>query len=202
MSKLYFYYSSMNAGKSTSLLQANHNYIERGMETMMLTPAIDNRAGVGVIKSRIGLSEKAIAVHKEQDLYVKVASYVSNPSEPKSVSAIFVDEAQFLTKEQVDQLSDVVDILRIPVLAYGLRTDAFGELFPGSERLLAIADKLIEQKAVCKCGSKATHVVRFDEHGVAVTGGSQVDIGGNDKYESYCRKHWKAEMGKLPLKLS
>lgn len=189
---LYFYYSAMNAGKSTNLLQSSHNYKEMGMNTLLLSPSIDTRDGVGVIKSRIGLSAKALAIGPDTDLLDMIGLLHKG----ERIDAVFVDEVQFLHPQQVDQLSDVTDSLGIPVLCYGLRTDSFGELFPGSMRLLAIADKIIEQKTICKCGKKATFVVRLDEQGNAVTEGSQVSIGGNDQYVSYCRKHWKEMMQK------
>ncbi|WP_425262986.1 thymidine kinase [Vibrio owensii] len=198
MSSLYFHYSAMNAGKSTLLLQSSHNYQERGMKTILLSPSIDDRDGEGVIASRIGLSAKAIGISTDEDLLdlIGLIKEETINGGGNKIGAVFVDEAQFLTEEQVDQLSDVVDKLNLPVLCYGLRTDSFGELFPGSKRLLAIADKLVEQKTICECGKKANFVVRQDEHGNAVKNGSQVAIGGNDKYVSYCRKHWKEKMGK------
>ncbi|EGR5853925.1 thymidine kinase [Vibrio parahaemolyticus] len=193
---LYFNYSSMNAGKSTSLLQASYNYNERGMGTILMTPMVDDRSGVGVIGSRIGLKADAHAVKPNDNLFEKVKEIIKAQESELPVRAVFVDEAQFLSESQVDQLSDIADELGLAVLAYGLRTDSFGELFPGSKRLLALADKIREVKTICKCGKKATFVVRYDSEGNPVKSGSQVDIGGNDKYVSFCRKHWKEEMRK------
>ena len=187
MAKLYFYYSSMNAGKSTALLQSSYNYRERGMNTLVLTPLLDDRYGVGKITSRIGLEANATSFRTDVDLYELVSS--RNKEEP--LNCVLLDEAQFLTKEQVFQLGEVTDELDIPVLAYGLRTDFQGEPFPGSKYLLAWADNLKELKAICFCGNKATMVIRLDEDGNAITQGSQVEIGGNDRYVSMCRKHFK-----------
>ncbi len=186
MASFYFYYAAMNAGKTTSLLQTDHNYHERGMNAVIFTHSIDTRYGKGIVRSRIGLQKNAMAYDENFDFfcYVKGA---------KDVSCILVDEAQFLTKEQVDQLSDVVDFLDIPVLAYGLRSDFRGNSFEGSQRLLAIADILIELKTVCFCGKKATMNMRIDAEGNKVTDGDQIDIGGNEKYVSVCRKHFKTE---------
>lgn len=197
MSSLYFHYSAMNAGKSTLLLQSSYNYQERGMETILLSPSINDRDGKNTIASRIGLKAEATGICNESDLFELVGAMLHGEMAGKKVGAVFVDEAQFLTEEQVDQLSDVVDKLNVPVLCYGLRTDSFGQLFPGSQRLLAVADKLVEQKTICECGKKANFVVRQDENGVAVKNGSQIAIGGNDSYVSYCRKHWKEKMGML-----
>ncbi len=187
MAKLYFYYSSMNAGKSTSLLQSSYNYKERGMRTLVLAPAFDDRYGVGKVASRIGIETEATTFSRDSDLFALAkASHME-----KSLHCVLIDEAQFLTREQVFQLSDVTDKLSIPVLAYGLRTDFQGEPFEGSKYLLAWADNLKELKAICHCGSKATMVLRMDDNGNAVTEGSQVEIGGNDRYVSMCRKHFK-----------
>lgn len=187
MAQLYFYYSAMNAGKSTSLLQSAYNYAERGMNAEIFTAALDNRYGKGKVASRIGLEAKAHLFNKESQLLTLVTElHQHNP-----ISCLFIDEAQFLTKEQVQQLVCVVDELDIPVLAYGLRTDFLGETFEGSRYLLAWADKLIELKTVCHCGRKANFVVRIDENGVAAKEGEQVEVGGNDRYESMCRKHFK-----------
>jgi len=187
MAKLYFYYSSMNAGKSTALLQSSYNYRERGMSTLILAPDLDDRYGVGKVTSRIGLESVATAFRSDDDLYRLVASKdLESP-----LHCVLVDEAQFLTKEQVHQLGEITDELNIPVLAYGLRTDFQGEPFEGSKYLLSWADNLSELKAICFCGSKATMVIRLDEQGNAVTQGSQVEIGGNDRYVSMCRKHFK-----------
>lgn len=187
MAKLYFYYSSMNAGKSTSLLQSSYNYRERGMNTLVLAPELDDRYGVGRVTSRIGLEADALTFRTGDDLFEVIAARVE--SEP--LHCVLIDEAQFLTKEQVFQLSEVTDRLNIPVLAYGLRTDFQGEPFEGSKYLLAWADNLKEIKAICHCGSKATMVLRLDSDGRAVTIGSQVEIGGNDRYVSMCRRHFK-----------
>ena len=186
MASFYFYYAAMNAGKTTSLLQTDHNYHERGMNTVIFTHSIDTRYGKGIVRSRIGLQKNAMAYDENFDFfcYVKGA---------KNISCVLVDEAQFLTKEQVDQLSDVVDFLDIPVLAYGLRSDFRGNSFEGSQRLLTIADILVELKTVCFCGKKATMNMRIDAGGNKVVDGDQIDIGGNEKYVSVCRKHFKTE---------
>jgi thymidine kinase len=187
MAKLYFYYSSMNAGKSTALLQSSYNYRERGMNTLVLTPHLDDRYGIGKVTSRIGLEANATSFRSDADLYELISA--RNDEEP--LNCVLLDEAQFLTKEQVFQLGEVTDELDIPVLAYGIRTDFQGEPFPGSKYLLAWADNLKELKAICFCGNKATMVIRLDEDGNAITQGSQVEIGGNDRYVSMCRKHFK-----------
>jgi thymidine kinase len=187
MAKLYFYYSSMNAGKSTSLLQSSYNYRERGMNTLVMAPEFDDRYGKGRVTSRIGLESEATTFGRSDDLYAIIA----RASESASLHCVLIDEAQFLTREQVFQLGEVTDRLDIPVLAYGLRTDFQGEPFEGSKYLLAWADNLKELKAICECGSKATMVLRLDEQGNAVREGSQVEIGGNDRYVSMCRKHFK-----------
>lgn len=188
MAKLYFYYSAMNAGKTTTLLQSAYNYHERGMRTVILTPALDNRFGEGVVASRIGLKAHARRFAKDENLLAMVQT---DMAERGPLHCVFVDEAQFLSKTQVWQLSDVVDKLNIPVLAYGLRTDFRGELFEGSRYLLAWADNLEEIKTICHTGRKATMVVRVDEHGRAVTEGPQVEIGGNDRYVSVSRAEFK-----------
>ncbi|MBA3535787.1 MAG: thymidine kinase [Tatlockia sp.] len=185
MAKLYFYYSAMNAGKSTVLLQSSYNYRERGMQTLLYTPALDTRCQQGLIHSRIGLSEAATIFRASDDLYQLVKS------QPTKYDCILIDEAQFLTSEQVYQLTEITDQLSIPVLAYGLRTDFKGELFEGSQYLLAWADELIEIKTICHCGRKATMILRLNEEGQAVTEGAQVLIGGNNLYVSTCRKHFK-----------
>jgi thymidine kinase len=187
MAKLYFYYSSMNAGKSTSLLQSSYNYRERGMNTLVFAPRIDDRFGVGKVASRIGLEAEATTFSSEDDLLAVVEA----ANREDRLHCVLVDEAQFLTRDQVFQLSEVTDKLNIPVLAYGLRTDFQGEPFEGSKYLLAWSDNLKEMKAICHCGTKATMVVRLDADGNAVTEGSQVEIGGNDRYVSMCRKHFK-----------
>ncbi len=188
MAKLYFYYSSMNAGKSTSLLQSSYNYRERGMNTLVMAPELDDRYGVGQVTSRIGLETEATTFRPEDNLQDVVAA--ANAEEP--LHCVLIDEAQFLTKEQVFQLTEVTDAMDIPVLAYGLRTDFRGEPFEGSKYLLAWSDNLKELKAICHCGTKATMVIRMDEFGNAVQDGAQIEIGGNDRYVSMCRKHFKA----------
>ena len=190
MAKLYFSYSTMNAGKSTVLLQASHNYGERGMKTMLFTAELDNRSKVGNISSRIGLSEKASTFNNDDNLFSSVEERLSTDK----ISCVFVDEAQFLTEKQVWELSDVVEILNIPVICFGLRTDFQGKLFEGSSSLLAIADELKEIKTICHCGKKANMVVRVDSNGKVLKEGAQIEIGGNEKYISLCRKHWKNEM--------
>ena len=187
MAKLYFYYSTMNAGKTTVLLQSAHNYRERGMNPLLFTPALDSRHKVGVIKSRIGLEAEAIAFEPDDDLF----SRVKRQLEAENIHCVLVDEAQFLTREQVYQLSEVVDRLGIPVLCFGLRTDFQGELFPGSHYLLAWADRLEELKTICHTGKKATMVVRVDEAGYALREGSQVEVGGNERYVSVSRMEFK-----------
>ena len=188
MAKLYFYYSAMNAGKTTTLLQSAYNYQERGMRTLLLTPAIDTRFGESVIASRIGLSAPAYRFTADCDLYELAKANVEKHG---PMHCVLVDEAQFLRRAQVWQLTDVVDRLRVPVLAYGLRTDFRGELFEGSQYLLAWADHLDEVKTICHTGSKATMVVRVDEHGHAVHDGPQVQIGGNERYVSVSRLEYK-----------
>lgn len=194
MAQLYFYYSAMNAGKSTSLLQSAHNYREQGMQVMLFTAAIDDRVAKGVIASRIGLKAEAELFDDGFDFFPLIAEQ----QQQSPLHCIFVDEAQFLSREQVDQLAKVVDLLNIPVLCYGIRSDFQGELFPGSARLLTVADKLSELKAVCHCGRKATMVVRRDGAGNPVHEGAQVVIGGNDSYESMCRHHYFAALGFYP----
>jgi thymidine kinase len=189
MAKLYFYYSSMNAGKSTALLQSSYNYKERGMNTLVMAPFLDDRYGPGKVTSRIGIETDALIFQRDDDLYAVVEKHCG----VESLHCVLIDEAQFLTRDQVFQLSDVTDNLNIPVLAYGLRTDFQGEPFEGSKYLLAWSDNLKELKAICHCGSKATMVLRLDSDGNAVTEGSQVEIGGNDRYISMCRKHFKEE---------
>lgn len=190
MANLYFYYASMNAGKSTVLLQASFNYRERGMNTMLFTAALDDRAGQGVIASRIGLSAPAETFAPETDLFAAVAAGHAI----STINCVLVDEAQFLTRDQVWQLARVADDLGIPVLCYGLRTDFLGNLFPGSQWLLAIADTLTELKAVCACGRKATMNLRIDGQGKPVASGQQTEIGGNDRYVALCRRHFAAAL--------
>ena len=186
MAKLYFYYASMNAGKSTTLLQADFNYRERGMATMLWTAALDNRSSAQAIESRIGLGADAHRFATDTDLWADIMA--AHRVEP--LNCVLVDEAQFLTKDQVWQLARVADEGGTPVLCYGLRTDFQGELFPGSAALLGIADALVELKAVCHCGRKATMNLRVDEQGKAVKQGAQTEIGGNDRYLALCRKHF------------
>jgi thymidine kinase len=188
MAKLYFYYSAMNAGKTTTLLQSAYNYHERGMRTLILTPQLDDRHGAGVVASRIGLKAAGRMVNRDDDLLRVVRADIAANG---PLHCVLVDEAQFLSRAQVWQLSDIVDQLRIPALAYGLRTDFRGELFEGSQYLLAWADNLIEIKTICHTGKKATMVVRVDDHGRAVTDGPQVEIGGNERYVSVSRAEFK-----------
>ncbi|CAK9885139.1 MAG: Thymidine kinase [Candidatus Erwinia impunctatus] len=187
MAQLYFYYSAMNAGKSTALLQSSYNYQERGMRTVVYTAEIDNRYGVGKVSSRIGLSSPAKLFNADTPMFTEIAQ----AHQASTIDCILIDECQFLTRQQVQALTDVVDELDIPVLCYGLRSDFRGELFSGSQYLLAWADKLIELKTVCHCGRKASMVLRLDEHGLAFSEGEQVVIGGNERYISVCRKHYK-----------
>ena len=188
MAKLYFYYSAMNAGKTTTLLQSAYNYRERRMNTMVLKPSIDNRHTAAVVRSRIGLEANAVCFQKDDDLL----ELTEERHQKTPLSCLLLDEAQFLTKSQVFALGEVVDKLRIPVLAYGLRTDFKGELFEGSLHLLAWADELLEIKTVCHCGKKANMVLRLDENGTPLKSGEQIQIGGNDSYVSVCRKHFKS----------
>tara|TARA_B110000003_G_scaffold68315_1_gene69373 strand:- start:690 stop:1268 length:579 start_codon:yes stop_codon:yes gene_type:complete len=187
MAKLYFNYSSMNAGKSTMLLQANHNYMERGMNPVIYTSNLDSRFGKGEIVSRIGLKSKSNTFDIKTDIYNDILSFKENIL----IDCVLIDEAQFLTKNQVDQLGKIVDELDIPVLAFGIRTDFQGNLFEGSKYLLAWADNLKEIKTVCHCGRKATMVLRVDDEGSIVSDGSQIEIGGEERYVSVCRKHFK-----------
>ncbi len=191
MAKLYFHYSTMNAGKSTLLLQASHNYRERGMTTYLITAQFDNRAGEGRIASRIGIGEPADTFAPTDDLYARLQSRFAK----ESVACVFVDEAQFLTKEQVWQLACAVDDLGVPVMCYGLRVDFQGNLFPGSAALLAWADEMREVRTICHCGKKATMVIRRGPDGRALREGEQVVIGGNETYVSLCRPHWRDAVG-------
>ena len=186
MAKLYFNYSSMNAGKSTMLLQANHNYIERGMNPRIYTSDLDNRFGKGEIISRIGLKAKSNIFSSKTDIYKDILNFRKN----SIVDCVLIDEAQFLTQIQVRQLGKVVDELDIPVLTFGIRTDFQGNLFEGSKYLLAWADNLKEIKTVCHCGRKATMVLRLNANGEVVSDGTQIEIGGEEKYVSVCRKHF------------
>ncbi|MEM9432572.1 MAG: thymidine kinase [Pseudomonadota bacterium] len=187
MAKLYFHYSTMNAGKSTLLLQAAHNYAEMGMQTYLLTADFDSRAGAGRIGSRIGISQDADLYNAQSDLFAKIEARLSTGA----IACVMVDEAQWLSKDQVWQLARSVDDLNIPVMCYGLRVDFRGELFPGSATLLAIADEMREVRTICHCGRKATMVIRKGPDGEAVTDGDQVVVGGNETYLSLCRRHWR-----------
>ncbi|MFN3209533.1 MAG: thymidine kinase [Roseovarius sp.] len=193
MAKLYFHYSTMNAGKSTLLLQASHNYRERGMETHLLTAALDDRAGPARIGSRIGIGAEADTFTPADDLFARLQAELA----ARPLACIFVDEAQFLTEPQVWHLARVVDDLGVPVMCYGLRVDFRGQLFPGSATLLALADEMREVRTICHCGKKATMVVRRDAHGNVVTDGDQIQVGGNETYQSLCRRHWRAATGDL-----
>lgn len=196
MAKLYFYYAAMNAGKSTVLLQSSHNYQERGMQTLLFTPAIDTRYQYGTIYSRIGLSQPALTFQQEDDLMAMVQAYQQSG---QRYACVLIDEAQFLTAAQVMQLTLITDELSIPVLAYGLRTDFRGELFPGSQQLLAWADELIEIKTICHCGRKATMNMRINAQGEAIREGEQVHIGGNEAYISTCRLHFRRGEGRASM---
>lgn len=191
MAKLYFNYSTMNAGKSTVLLQAAHNYVERGMVPYLLTAQFDNRAGEGRIASRIGIGQNADTFAPGEDLLAKVKARLADGP----CACIFIDEAQFLEAEQVWQLARAVDDLRVPIMCYGLRVDFQGKLFPGSAALLALADEMREVRTICHCGKKATMVVRQDAEGHVMRAGAQVQIGGNETYVSLCRRHWRAAVG-------
>ncbi len=191
MAKLYFHYSTMNAGKSTLLLQASHNYRERGMDTYLITARFDNRAGEGQIGSRIGIGSDADTFETGEDLFAKIEARLAQGH----VACVFIDEAQFLSEDQVWQLARVVDDLRVPIMCYGLRVDFQGKLFPGSAALLALADEMREVRTICHCGKKATMVIRQDGEGNVLTAGAQVQIGGNESYVSLCRKHWREAVG-------
>ncbi len=191
MAKLYFHYSTMNAGKSTILLQAAHNYRERGMEPYLLTAGFDTRAGAARIASRIGIGADADTFAPGEDLFARLAArFAAGPC-----ACVFIDEAQFLEPEQVWQLARAVDDLGVPVMCYGLRVDFRGQLFPGSATLLALADEMREVRTICHCGKKATMVVRQNERGQVLTEGAQVQIGGNETYVSLCRRHWREAVG-------
>ena len=189
MAKLYFYYSAMNAGKTTTLVQSAHNYRERGMKTLVLKPITDKRYNSSIVRSRIGLDTKAVSIYEKDDLFL----ITDKINKKNPLSCVLLDEAQFLTKSQVFSLGEIVDRLNIPVLAYGLRSDFRGELFEGSLHLLAWADELVEIKTICHCGKKANMVLRLDENGKPVSIGDQVKIGGNEIYVSVCRKHFKRQ---------
>lgn len=191
MAKLYFHYSTMNAGKSTILLQAAHNYGERGMQTYLLTANLDDRAGQGRIASRIGIGTDADTFSTTDNLFDTIFNRLAKGP----CACVFLDEAQFLTKEQVWQLARAVDDLGVPVMCYGLRVDFRGELFPGSAALLALSDEMREVRTICHCGRKATMVVRQGDDGKALKEGAQVQIGGNETYVSLCRRHWRDAVG-------
>lgn len=193
MASLYFTYSAMNAGKSTSLLQVAHNYEERNQQVLLLTPALDNRAGVGQVHSRLGIAREARAFVADENLFELVAAALKEGA----IDCVLLDEAQFLTPGQVWQLTQVADQLDVPVMCYGLRTDAFGQAFAGSAVLLAVADKISEMKTICHCGRKATMSLRVDSEGNAIKAGEQIAIGGNEKYISCCRKHWAEALSKV-----
>jgi thymidine kinase len=193
MAKLYFHYSTMNAGKSTVLLQAAHNYRERGMSPYLLTANLDDRAGPGRIASRIGIGEPADTFNMHDDLFLRLQQRLREGP----VACAFVDEAQFLTEDQVWQLARAADDLKVPVMCFGLRVDFRGKLFPGSATLLALADEMREVRTICHCGKKATMVVRQDSAGNVLREGAQVQIGGNETYVSLCRRHWRAAMGDI-----
>ncbi|WP_039016997.1 thymidine kinase [Halocynthiibacter namhaensis] len=187
MAKLYFHYSTMNAGKSTVLLQASHNYIERGMQSYLLTYGFDDRAGTARIASRIGIGADADTFTPGEDMYAKIKARLDQGP----CACIFIDESQFMTKDQVWELARAVDDLKVPVMCYGLRVDFRGELFPGSAALLALADEMREVRTICHCGKKASMVLRMDENGHPLMDGAQVQIGGNETYVSVCRRHWR-----------
>lgn len=191
MAKLYFNFSTMNAGKSTVLLQASHNYRENGMNTYLLTARLDKRAGVGRIASRIGIEDEADTFCDDDNLF----DMIVRRQKQDDVACVFIDEAQFLSPDQVWQLARAVDDLGLPVICYGLRVDFQGKLFPGSATLLALADEMREVRTICWCGRKATMVIRVDDKGKVITEGAQVQIGGNETYVSLCRKHWREAVG-------
>ena len=191
MAKLYFHYSTMNAGKSTLLLQASYNYVERGMQTYLLTANFDDRAGADRIGSRIGIGADADTFASKTDLFSKIQARLN----AGPCACVFIDEAQFLSADQVWQLARAVDDLKVPVMCYGLRVDFQGKLFPGSAALLALADEMREIRTICHCGKKATMVVRQDGHGNVLKDGAQVQVGGNETYVSLCRVHWRQAIG-------
>ena len=192
MAKLYFHYSTMNAGKSTLLLQASYNYIERGMQTYLMIADFDDRAGAtGLIGSRIGITAKADPFSARDDLFVRIAARLDQGP----CACVMIDDSHWLTRDQVWQLARVVDDLNVPVMCYGLRVDFRGELFPGSAALLALADEMREVRTICHCGKKAGMVIRVATDGTALTEGAQVEVGGNDRYISLCRRHWREATG-------
>ncbi|HLD84417.1 MAG TPA: thymidine kinase [Coxiellaceae bacterium] len=188
MAKLHFYYSAMNAGKSTTLLQSSYNYNERGMDTLLYTPIVDDRYGAGKITTRIGLQSDAMAIDKHFDIFASVEKKLANNP---NIKCVLIDEAQFLTKKQVEELTRIADFLNLPVLTYGIRSDFQAEPFEGSTYLLALADNIIELKTICHCGKKAIMNMRIDKDGNVVTEGEQIDIGGNERYIATCRKHFR-----------
>ena len=188
MAKLHFYYSAMNAGKSTTLLQSGYNYNERGMDTWLYTPIVDDRYGAGKITTRIGLQSDAMAIDKHFDIFASVEKKLANNP---NIKCVLIDEAQFLTKKQVEELTRIADFLNLPVLTYGIRSDFQAEPFEGSTYLLALADNIIELKTICHCGKKAIMNMRIDKDGNVVTEGEQIDIGGNERYIATCRKHFR-----------
>ncbi|WP_300517344.1 thymidine kinase [Aliiroseovarius sp.] len=194
MAKLYFHYSTMNAGKSTLLLQASYNYRERGMDTYLITAKLDDRVGKGRIGSRIGIGAEADTFRAGDDLFARLEARLAEGP----LACVFIDEAQFLTPDQVWQLARAVDDLSVPVMCYGLRVDFQGKLFPGSATLLALADEMREARTICHCGKKATMVARQDDQGRVLVDGAQVQIGGNESYVSLCRRHWREAVGDLP----
>ena len=187
MAQLYFYFSSMNAGKSTHLLQSSYNYQERNLSTAIYTAKIDDRFAQGKVASRLGIDADAFLFDSQSNLL----NEIQHKNSISKIDCVLIDEAQFLSTEQVKQLTDIVDLLHIPVLAYGIRTDFLGQTFSGSAALLAWADKLVELKTICHCGRKANFVVRRDKYGNVVQGGEQVEVGGNERYEPLCRAHFK-----------
>ncbi len=187
MAKLYFHYSTMNAGKSTILLQAAHNYVERGMKPYLITAQLDVRAGQGRIESRIGIGQPADTFSETENLYKKLNEKIKKIQ----INCVFIDEAQFLSEIQVWQLAQAVDDLNLPIMCYGLRVDFRGKLFPGSATLLALSDEMREVRTICHCGKKATMVIRLNSKGEVVRSGDQVQIGGNETYMSLCRRHWR-----------
>jgi thymidine kinase len=197
MAKLHFYYSAMNAGKTTTLLQSEYNYRERGMETLLFIPAIDTRHAMGVIASRIGLESQAYPFENTFNFF----DYVNEFIKTKHISCVLIDEAQFLTKDQVLQLTRIVDELKIPTLTYGLRSDFMGEPFEGSKYLLAWSEELSEIKTICHCGRKATMNPRIDEQGKIIRQGEQIEIGGNDRYIALCRKHFMSGQTSSPKQI-
>lgn len=190
MAKLYYHYATMNAGKSSLLLQANHNYTSQGMRTFLISSALDHRSGTGMIRSRLGIEAESFPATVDHDLFAVVRDAMESKDDARELRCVFVDEAQFLKPAQVEQLTRIVDQLGVPVMAYGLRTDFRGELFPGSEALFRYADEIREARSVCWCGSRATMILRTDEAGNVVKDGEQIVVGGDDMYTSVCRKHW------------